>query len=1026
MKKKTLVKGLENIPNLKTTQLFGFVVLLFTLTVSANTDVGAISDFSEADANVLQQVITGTVKDTDGTPLPGASVVEKGTSNGTQTDFDGNFTLNVSDANATLLVTYIGFRDAEIALNGQTSIEATLQEDTAKLDEVVVIGYGTQKREEITSAIARVDAEDFNGGNVNSPQQLLQGKVAGLNISRVGGDPNQPFAIRLRGLSTFGANAEPLVIIDGVIGGALDAVDPNDIESINVLKDAAAGAIYGTRGSSGVIIITTKSGTGESKPVLEYRGYVAAESLTNIIEVANREQFLANGGLDLGSDTDWLDETSRTAISNVHNISYSGSSQNGMNYRASINYRDVQGVTNKTGFEQLNARLNVTQRLFDDKLKLTAIVSATDNSRDIGFAQTLRNALTFNPTAPIFENRSEADLGRDPNAFGGYFETGVQDVFNPVAQAELAKRESQTGTLLTNFKADLQLLEGLIVSGNFSRQVENITKGEFYPSTALFRGAQFNGAASREAERNTSQLFELTSTYRGDFNDFNYEILGGYSFQEFDFQLFSAANSDFITNEVGFNNLGLGLGINNLRAAGVHSFREESKLSSVFGRFNLNYKNLAFLSSSIRSEESSRFGANQRRGTFWAVSGGVNLDQVFDIPSVDLLKLRVGYGVTGNEPNQRLAFLQRLGSVGSGFINGDFVTAIGPVSNPNPDLKWEEKGEFNIGIDFAVLDSRLSGSLDYYNRTTDDLLNRINVPSPPNIFGSTLVNLGELETKGFEAQLNFAAISNEDFSWDVGGNISTFKTTLVNLNDQDEFKQFRGSLGPPGLNGITPILVEEGQELGQIRAAIFAGFNDAGQTMVINQETGEPTVERNIDRDGVIVGNGLPDFTFGINNSFRYKNWDLNLFLRGAAGHSLVNVPRAYWEHPALSGRQNFVFTKFFNPEDTELDAYNSSHVEKADFIRLDNATLGYNVNLPDNSPVTGLRLYVSTNNLFTITGYSGSDPEVRYADPGPITEGNTNPVFGPDFVDILVPGIDRRVSPLPTKTVTFGVNVKL
>ncbi|MEC7262686.1 MAG: SusC/RagA family TonB-linked outer membrane protein [Bacteroidota bacterium] len=990
------------------------ILVLLHINVFANTSVTI---------DVLQQTISGTVKDAQGTPLPGASIIEKGTTIGTQTDFDGNFTLNVSDANATLLISYIGFRSVEVVLDGRTSLDVTLEEDTAKLDEVVVIGYGTQKREEVTSAIAKVNVEDFNAGNVNNPQQLLQGKVAGLNIARVGGNPNQPFAIRLRGLSTFGNNSEPLVIVDGVIGGSLGTVDPSDIESIDVLKDASAGAIYGTRGSSGVIIITTKSGQGQSKPTLEYRGYVAAESLTNVIGVANREQFLAQGGTDFGSNTNWLDETSRTAISTVHNLSYSGSSTNGLSYRASINYRDIQGVTNNTGFEQLNGRLNVTQRLLDNKLKLSAIVSATDNNRDIGFDQALRYALTFNPTAPIFENRSASDLGRDPNLYGGYFETGVQDVFNPVALTELNVRKEEGSTLLSNFKADLELVKGLTVSANFSRQVENFTRGQFFPGTALFNGANVNGRASREAERKTSQLFEITANYRGELNDFNYEILGGYSFQKFDFQIFGASNSDFITNEVTYNNLGLGVGINSLQAAGVYSNREEAKLSAVLGRFNLNYKNLAFMSTSIRSEESSRFGPNQRRGTFWAVSGGLNLASLIDVSYLDQLKFRAGYGVTGNEPTQRLEFLERLGSVGSGFSSGDFITAIGPVSNPNPDLKWEEKGEFNIGLDFALFDSRLSGALDYFNRKTDDLLNQIVVPSPPNLFNSTIVNLGELKTTGFEAQMNFAAIDNENFSWDIGGNISTFQTTLVNLNDQDDFQDFRGNLGPPGLNGIEPIVVKEGEKLGQIRAGIFAGFNDAGETLIINQETGEPTTERNLDRDGVIVGNGLPDFTFGLNNTLKYKNWDLNFFLRGAVGHSLVNVARAYWEHPSLAGRQNFVVTDGFNPADTEQDAYHSGYVEKADFIRLDNATFGYNVNLPDNSLINYLRIYVAANNLFTITGYSGSDPEVRYSDPGPLTEGNANLAYGGD---ILVPGIDRRVTALPTKTITFGVNIKL
>lgn len=973
-----------------------------------------------------ESTITGTVTNPESVPVAGASIVIKGTTSGVATDFDGNYSIDASPDDV-LVFSYIGFLGQEVSVEDQTTINISLDEDVAKLEEVVVVGYGTQKREEVTSAITRVDAEDFNNGNVNSPSQLLQGKVAGLSIAREGGDPNQPFRIRLRGLSTFGANSEPLVIIDGVIGGSISAVDPSDIESINVLKDAAAGAIYGTRGSSGVIIITTKSGSGLAKAELEYNSYVAAESLTNIIPVANRQQFLDNGGLDLGSDTDWLKATTRTAISNVHNIAFTNSTQDGLSYRASVNYRDLEGTTRGTGRKQLNGRINVSQRLMNDKLKITGIVSATETKANIGFRQAPRYALTFNPTAPIFENRTAETLGRDPNQFGGYYETGVQDVFNPVAINELAKREQDIRILLMNFKADYEIAKGLTSSINFSRQTTTTLGGEFFPNTAIFGGSGVNGRASKFVDDEKSTLVEFTTTYASSVGEFNYNLLGGYSYQQFDFQSLSASNTDFITNEVGFDNLGLGLGISK-QQANVGSSRNEAKLSALFGRFNLNYQNTAYLSASIRSEESSRFGPNNRRGTFWAVSGGLNLEKIFDAPSINLMKFRAGYGVTGNEPVGRLEFLQRLGAVGQGFVNGEFVTAIGPISNPNPDLKWEEKAEFNIGLDFAIFNSKLSGSMDYFIRNTTDLLNVVDVPSPPNIFTSSILNLGELETKGFELQLNYAAVDNDNFSWDVGGNISTFKTVLVNLNDQDEFITFEGNLGAPGLAGIEPIIVEEGAELGQIRAGIFAGYNELGQTLIINQETGEPTTERDLDRDGVVVGNGLPDFTFGVNNTLNYKNWDFNFLLRGAVGHSLVNIPRAYWEHPGLGGRQNFVVTKYFNPEDTELDAYHSGYVEKADYLRLDNATLGYNVNLGDKSPIKALRLYLSGNNLFTLTGYTGSDPEIRYADVGPTEGGNTAPVFGTigRTENILVPGIDRRATAFPVRTITFGLNIKL
>jgi len=964
--------------------------------------------------------VTGAVSDSQGQPIPGVSVVVKGTSTGVATDFDGNFTINASPSNV-LLFSYIGFLKKEVAIGTQRTINVTLEEDVSQLDEVVVVGYGTQSKEEITSSITRVSVEDFNKGFINDPQQLLQGKVAGLTIAKAGGNPNQPFSVRLRGLSTFGANSEPLVIIDGVIGGSLSNIDPNDIQSIDVLKDAAAGAIYGTRGSTGVIIVTTKSGTGVSIPSFEYSGYAAVESISNTINVASRDEFLQFGGIDYGSDTDWIDVVSRDAISTVHNFAFTNSAPGGLSYRASLNYRDVDGVIGGTGFKQTNARINVTQRLLNDKLKLTGIASITNRESNIGFAQSLRYALTFNPTAPVFENRSAEELGRSPNLYGGYFETGVQDVFNPVATNAQNSNLAKNYNFLANFSAEWEVLEGLKLGVNYSSQIDNTNSGVFLANDALLGGIGLGGRASRTNDANTSELFEFTTTYNGEWNNFKYNLLGGYSFQSFGFEGFSAFNTDFITNGVGFDNLGLGLGILN-NQAGLSSFREEANLGAYFGRLNLNFDNNTFLSTSIRREASSRFGANNRWGTFWAVSGGFNLASMFELPKVDQLKFRVGYGVTGNEPGQRYSFLERLGRRGSGFVNGEFLPSIAPVSNPNPDLKWEEKAELNIGIDFAFFNSRLSGSVDYFIRNTSDLLNVVPVPSPPNLFNQTLLNLGELETKGFEAQINYAVVKNENFKWDFGGNISTFETVLKKLNNTENAVQFRGNLGAPGLNNTLVVRVAEGEPIGQIRAAIFAGYNEEGRTLVLD-ENGNPTTERDLDRDGVIVGNGLPDFTLGINNTFRYKDFDLNFLLRGAFGHSLVNIPRAYWEHPQVAGRQNIVITENFNPDDLEQDAYHSGYVEKADFLRLDNATLGYNLKMPDDNILKDIRFYISGNNLFTITKYTGSDPEVRFSDPGPITEGNTGAAFGGD---ILVPGIDRRVTYFPTRTLLLGVNFKL
>lgn len=951
----------------------------------------------------------------EGDPLPGATVLVKGTNNGTTTNFDGNFSIQANQ-NDILVISYIGYSTQEVEIGNQNNLTISLLQDI--LDEVVVTGYGTQKKEEITSAIVSINSEDFNGGNINDPTQLLQGKVAGLNVARVGSNPNEGFTLRLRGLSTFGANAEPLIIIDGVTGGSLDSVDPSDIETVNVLKDAAAAAIYGTRGSSGVIIITTKTAKGGAKSGFEYRGYLSSEQISNRIQYAGYDDFLSYGGLDLGSRTNWVDEVTRTAMSNVHNLAYSGSSENGLGFRVSLNARDIEGIQTTSGFEQINARVNVNQKLLDNKLRLQASLGMTSRDASNGFERALTSAQSYNPTAPIY------------NSDGTFFQNvGVGRSYNPVAINEQTVWDLDTNTMLANFKADYDLTSNLTVSASYSSQFKTMSDGKYYDNDDFWVGNSF-GATGGRAEKAVNDekfnLSEFTATYNGDLNDLNYEFLAGYAYQEFIFSNQFAYNTDFLTNEPGYNGIGLGLGIKDGRA-GMTSNKQESKLGSTFARLNLNYQNLAFFSASFRNEQSSRFGANNRSGNFWATSAGVDFNRLFDINGFDQLKLRVGYGLTGNEPNQKLAYLATLGTatdpsgnIVNGYVNGNYVTALGPASNPNPDLKWEEKTELNIGIDFVALNSKLSGSIDYFVRNTTDLLRVTPVASPPNIFSSTLLNLGELDTKGFEIALNYSAVSTADFQWDVAFNIANFDVTLVNLSDRDDFVAYSGSL-PGNLNTTTPIVLQEGERLGNIRAGVFAGYDSDGKTLIINQETGQPSTDRDLSRDGVIVGNALPDYTFGLNNNLRYKDWDLNIMLRGATGHSIVNASRMAFEYSALSGSQNFVKTKLFDADNKENGGiYHSGHVEKADFLRLDNATVGYNFKMSESSKIDNLRLYVAGNNLFTITNYTGADPEVRYTERSWV-QGNEIDTT----IDILSPGLDKiEFGYFPTSVYTIGVNI--
>lgn len=429
------------------------------------------------------QEVSGTVSDANG-PLPGASVVEKGTTNGTQTDFDGNFTITVSD-NATLVISYIGYSTTEVAVNGQSTINITLQEDAQALDEVVIVGYGSQNKKEITSAVVQLDAEEFNKGVVNSPAQLLQGKVAGLTISNRGGDPNSNGTIRLRGLNTIGANTEPLVVVDGVIGASLNNIDPNDIQNINVLKDGSAAAIYGSRGSSGVILVTTKKGTGEATS-FEYSGQASVSSVAKTVDVMTPAEFRAAGGVDLGFSNDWLDLVTQNGTTYVNNFAVSGSSGN-TSYRVSANFRNVDGILQNSGFDQFNTRANISTSILNDKLKIGFNSSLTNRKSEFGFYEALRYGVLYNPTAPV--NGADSPFAFNAAQFGGYFEAlGLFDSFNPVSIVEQNSNTGRRTEFLAGVDLKYALTDNISLTATYSKQLNRNNNRQYYSPTSHFRG----------------------------------------------------------------------------------------------------------------------------------------------------------------------------------------------------------------------------------------------------------------------------------------------------------------------------------------------------------------------------------------------------------------------------------------------------------------------------------------------------------------------------------------------------------
>ncbi|MEN0004081.1 MAG: SusC/RagA family TonB-linked outer membrane protein [Bacteroidota bacterium] len=968
-------------------------------------------------ALLAQRTITGTITDAEnGDPLIGANVLVVGTSTGTVTEFDGTYSLNVpADAKA-LEFSYTGYGSQTIEITAdQTTLDISLAPGQA-LEEVVVVGYGTQKAKEITSSVVSIKAEDFNQGNVNDPVQLLQGKVAGLSIARPGGDPNGGFQIRLRGLSTFGAQLEPLVVVDGVPGASLQNIDPNDIASIDVLKDGSAAAIYGTRGSSGVILITTKKGTKGGTVKVDYNAQVTVENIANSIDIMNADEYIDIGGTDIGSDTDWYDAVSQTGVFQVHNLSLSGGLSANNSYRFAVNYREGEGILRNSGFDQLNARLNLSQAALDDRLKMTMNLSATRRNSDIGFSEAFRYATYYNPTAPI--------LDASQTEFDGYYQLANFDYFNPVSIIEQNINEGQTERINADFRASFEVIDGLSLSAFYSYQNNDELFGEYYGRFSRFRGSDRGGLARRITNNFTNQLFELTGQYERDFSGLNFRLLGGYSYQDFFNEGSFIEAGEFLTDAFTYNNLNASNDISQ-GEADVDSYKNSDRLIAFFGRINLNYDDTYFLTASIRREGSSRFGDNNKWGWFPAVSGGVTLTNLFETEAIDNLKLRVGYGVTGNNAPQSYLSFTRFGPSGAFYpVDGSLVGGWGPVSNSNPDLKWEVKSELNVGLDFALLDYKLTGSIDYYTRTTEDLILEVGVDQTTNFFDQNFVNLGELQSSGLELALNAVMIDNQAFSYETGVTFTYFiENEIVSLNNSDfQFAPTgqlpRANLGAPGLNDTRLILLQEGAPVGQIWGPVFNGINDDG-TYNLTDVDGNGEIN---EADNQVIGNGLPDFELGWNNTFTFGDFDFNFFLRGTFGHDLVNTYRVFYENlnAGSIGSFNRVKTDNFDPSLTDAPFFSSYYVEDASFLRLDNATLGYNIQLPEGSWFRKLRVFVNAQNLFTITDYTGVDPEARWVDTG-TTDNGGRPLETPDA---LSPGIERRSTYFTQRAFTFGVNV--
>lgn len=968
-------------------------------------------------ASAQNKVITGKITDSkDGSPVVGASVLPKGSNTGgTVTNTEGAFSITVSSNVNALIISYVGYATQEVSIAGKTSVDVSLVAGGANLNEVVVVGYGSQRKKEVTSAITSISSEQFNKGVVNDVAGLLQGKVAGLSIARPGGDPNAGYVLRLRGLSTLGTNSSPLVVVDGQIGADLNTVDPNDIKSIDVLKDGSAAAIYGTRGSSGVIIITTKNGKAGA-PQVNYSVSVTAEKAVKFTEHMTADEFIALGkGTNYGAKTDWNKEITRTAFSHVHNLNFSGGN-GGSTYSASLNYRKSEGVAITTGFDQINGRLNLTHKAINNKLVFNFDVSTTRRRSDFGFPDAFKYATIYNPTAPVYSKDPLYDL-----TGGGYYEANFVDYSNPVAMLRQNSNKGTLNRLNISGSAEYEIIKGLKFLTRYAQQTSSFYGEAYSPRDAFISRGFVNGVngfarggySFKRDDETFNQLYENTLSYQKRLDKLEVNAIAGYSYQDFLFKGFNVGGGNFVTDA---SSEDFGAALDFLRGQGaVGSYKNAYKLIAFFGRVNLNWDDLAFLSASLRREGSSMFGANNRWGYFPAVSAGLDIQRLVNIPMVNTLKLRASFGVTGAlPPNPYLSF-DRLRTVSRYYTGNDVYNfAYGGFVNSNPDLKWEKKVETDIGLDFVAFNNRLTGSFDYFNRKTTDLIFNVTVPSPPALFTNTWKNIGELSNHGVELTLAYDVLkpaSVTAFSWNTGVNFSTYKIELTKLDESLKGSYVGATnLGTPGQEATQLTRAVEGEPIGLLYGYKYMGIDANGKYLFADKD-GKPVLADNGPVRGYI-GNGLPKFEFGWTNTFRYNNFDLNFFLRGSIGHDLINTFRAFYENPNVATSYNIVNTKYFNKDITDAQIYSSLHVEKASFVKLDNATLGYTWPISKASRfgqvVRSFRAYLTGQNLFVITDYTGVDPEVRYQDGG----------------NVLAPGIDRRETWVRTRAFTLGLNI--
>ena len=951
-----------------------------------------------------QTTVRGTVLDEFGDGAPGVNIVEKGTLNGATTNVDGSFSITVSNAQSSVLqFSYVGYTTKEEVVGDRLEVNVTLTPSVMNLDEVIVIGYGTQTRREITGSVTSLSAQDFRQGVTRNAADLLQGKVAGLSIVSGSGATSSNPAMRLRGVSTLQDDQGPFIVIDGVPGGSMSSVAPEDIESISVLKDASAAAIYGSRSAGGVILITTKRGAA-SRTSISYSGYVALSTLANKPDLMSADQWRAyakENNRDItpydryNANTDWFDEISRTALSQNHNLSMSGGSSKS-NYRASFNYLNNEGVIRDDALERYSFRFQFQQRAINDRLRFSFTGAGTLTTRDQYNGGNFVLAANMLPVYPV----------KLPD--GSWFDSMEYDQGNPVRNQTYNSNVYENNLFYANGELAFTIIDGLEIKTTLYKSRHMQDRNE-YQNSETQQGRNNGGWARRRSELWDTDMMDWLLEYRKALSGgHKINALAGYSWEESNYRYFSAQNRDFVTNVVGANSLQSGQG---LRSSDVESSRNMTRLIAFFGRINYSFEERYMLTATLRRDGSSKFGKNNKWGLFPSVGAAWGISQenfMQGLVWLDDLKLRVGYGVTGNQSGfGAYRSLERYGTNNTYYEEGAWKTAYRINSNPNPDLKWESTAMFNIGIDFGLLNGRLNGTLEWYNKKTSDMLYEYAVATPPFMHDRMLANVGDMTNTGVELALNWNVVRNRDFNWVTSITADHNKNEITRLSN-NEYTTDRINVGDSwvrGGSGNTSHVVEEGRPVGQFYGWKFLGFNDNGH-YILQKAPDSPADGAASDRDKTYIGDSNPVLTYGWTNSFNYKNWDFMFFFRGTIGNKVFNHYRMQFAQPGFLIGANAMNDPLVK-ELKEVPRYCSLYIEDGSFLRLDNLVLGYSFDTRNLNWLDRARIYLSGQNLFVIHNVNAPDPEVD------ITRNSGQ-----------APGvIDREFYP-KARTFSFGVNL--